>query len=192
MPCFQRSKHALGIKKRQESSLKTDKKQYARQNFPGVTLMIFMGYNEDMKVEGPGKAQGATNAKKSGKTDKAGSHFGDFMTTGTAATESTSQTQSIGSVDSLLALQGAEDPTAKAARRRMKERANVILNELDKVRVAMLSGNLTVGHMIDIADVIATHREKITDPALTGLMDEVDLRAQVELAKMRVVLDNRE
>jgi hypothetical protein len=53
----------------------------------------------------------------------------------------------------------------------------------------MLGGNLTVGHMIDIADIVASHREKITDPALTSLMDEIDLRAQVELAKMRISMD---
>src|SRR5262245_8471901 len=129
-----------------------------------------MGYNEDMKVEGPGKAQGASNTKKSGRTEKSDSHFGDFLTSGPTSTESAGQTQSIGTVDSLLALQGAEDPTAKAAKKRVKQRANVILNELDKVRIAMLTGRLTVGHMIDIADVIASHREKISDPALTDLM----------------------
>ena len=56
--------------------------------------------------------------------------------------------------------------------------------------VAMLTGGVTVGHMIDIADVIASHREKITDPGLTDIMDEIDLRAQVEMAKMRMALDN--
>jgi hypothetical protein len=170
---------------------KSHKKQVARQNFPGVTPANFLGYNGNMKVEGPGKAQGASNTKKSGKTEKSGSHFGDFLTSGTAATESAAQTQSIGSVDSLLALQGAEDPTARAAKKRMRERAATILGKLDEVRIAMLSGRLTVGHMIDIADVIASHREKINDPALTDLMDEIDLRAQVELAKMRIALDEK-
>jgi hypothetical protein len=142
-----------------------------------------------MKVSGPGAAQGAGNTKKSGKTSGGDSHFGDFMTGGAEQSESVKNTQSIGTVDSLLALQGAEDPAAGNSRKRMKQRANTILDELEKVRVAMLTGGLTVGHMIDIADVIASHREKINDPALTDLMDEVDLRAQVELAKMRMALD---
>ncbi len=98
-------------------------------------------------------------------------------------------TQSIAHVDALLAVQGAEDPTARAARNRMRKRADDVLDGLETVRLAMLGGNLTVGHMVDIADVVASHREKINDPALSALMDEVDLRAQVELAKMRVVLD---
>lgn len=143
-----------------------------------------------MKVQGPGQAQGATNTKKSGKTADGESHFGDFMASGTASGESVKTTQSIGTVDSLLALQGADDPAAKSSRKRMKQRAGVILGELEKLRVAMLTGGVTVGHMIDIADVIASHREKITDPGLTDIMDEIDLRAQVEMAKMRMALDN--
>lgn len=98
-------------------------------------------------------------------------------------------TQSIAQVDALLAIQGAEDPTARASRGRMRRRADTILSALEKVRMAMLGGTLTVGHMIDIADVVASHREKISDPALTALMDEIDLRAQVELAKMKATLD---
>src|SRR5262245_57368408 len=100
-----------------------------------------------MKVTGPGQAQGASNAKKSGKTEKSDSHFGDFMTSGTSSAEGVKTTQSIGTVDSLLALQGADDPTAQSARKRMKQRASVILNELEKVRIGMLTGTLTVGHM---------------------------------------------
>lgn len=144
-----------------------------------------------MKVEGPGKAQGASGSKKSSKAGKAEDYFSNFMTPETKAAEGAASTQSIAQLDSLLALQGAEDPTARAAKKRMRHRAGVVLNELDRLRVAMLTGNMTVGHMVDIADVIASHREKISDPALTEIMDEIDLRAQVELAKMRMVLDSK-
>ncbi len=141
-----------------------------------------------MKVEGPGQSQAASRQKKAGKSAKAPG-FGDFVTKGSQEVAATTSTQSIAMVDALLAVQGAEDPTARAARRRMRQRAETVLDELEAVRMAMLSGTLTIGHMIDIADVIASHREKITDPALSDLMDEIDLRAQVELAKMRVALD---
>jgi hypothetical protein len=48
-----------------------------------------------------------------------------------------------------------------------------------------------IGSACDVADVVASHREKILDPELTAIMDEIDLRAQVELAKMRLSLDRR-
>jgi hypothetical protein len=43
--------------------------------------------------------------------------------------------------------------------------------------------------MIDIADVVASHRERLKDPMLSSLLDEIDLRAQIEIAKMQMALD---
>lgn len=145
-----------------------------------------------MKIEGPGQSQAVAKSKKSGKTDKSGNIFSSLVAEETHSAAGTKTTQSIAMVDSLLAIQGAEDPAARAARQRTRQRAATLLDELEKIRMAMLGGTLTVGHMIDIADVVASHRDKITDPALTAIVDEIDLRAQVELAKMRASLDSRD
>lgn len=142
-----------------------------------------------MKVSGPGKTQGPSKTDKKKKAGESGANFGDFVTGGPEKAQTTQGSQSIASLDALLAVQAAEDPTQGAAKKRMRRRSDKILNELEKIRMAMLNGSLTVGHMIDVADVVASHREKIMDPALTGIMDEIDLRAQVELAKMRVALN---
>ncbi|MBL4805527.1 MAG: flagellar assembly protein FliX [Alphaproteobacteria bacterium] len=144
-----------------------------------------------MKVSGPGKTQGPSKGDKKKKAGESDANFGDFVTGGAEKAASSQSAQSIASVDALLAVQAAEDPMAGAAKKRMRHRSDKILSELDKIRMAMLSGTLTIGHMVDIADVVASHREKIMDPALTAIMDEIDLRAQVELAKMRVALDSQ-
>lgn len=141
-----------------------------------------------MKVDGAGRIDKAQGSKKSGKTEASGG-FKDLVTGGVESAAPSGPTQSIASIDTLLMAQAVEDPTERAAKKRMRQRSETILTELDKVRSGMLSGTLTVGHMVDIADVISAHREKIMDPALTALMDEIDLRAQVELAKMRLALD---
>jgi hypothetical protein len=142
-----------------------------------------------MKIQGPGQTKGPSKTSKSGGASKSDASFGDFIAKDTQGAAPSQNTQSIAHVDALLAVQGAEDPTQGAARKRARKRSTVILDELEKIRMAMLGGTLTIGHMIDIADVVASHREKIMDPALTGIMDEIDLRAQVELAKMRVALN---
>ncbi len=143
-----------------------------------------------MKVGGTGKS-GATTGPKKSSSSKGDSDvdFSAFVTGGADETSSASATQSIAQLDSLLAVKQTEDPTQKQSKKRMQQRASSILDKLEGLRVKMLTGNLTVGHMIDVADVVASHREKIDDPALTAIMDEIDLRAQVELAKMRCALD---
>jgi hypothetical protein len=101
-------------------------------------------------------------------------------------TSQTSVASSISSVDALLMAQGTEDPAQKKAQKRMRARANDLLDGLNDIKVAILTGNVTVGHMVSVADIAATHREKITDPDLSVLLDEIDLRAQIELAKIEV------
>tara|TARA_B100001989_G_scaffold252044_1_gene232906 strand:- start:2802 stop:3242 length:441 start_codon:yes stop_codon:yes gene_type:complete len=145
-----------------------------------------------MKVEGSKRTGSSSGAKKSSGAKQSGNvDFSQFMKSGSEGVSGAATTQSIAQVDALLAVQGAEDPTQRQAKKRARMRADTILNKLEQIRLAMLGGNLTVGHMIDVADVVASHRDKIEDPALVAIMDEIDLRAQVELAKMRVSMDQK-
>lgn len=141
-----------------------------------------------MKVEGPKRGEGVSKGKK---TSSSGGNvdFSQYVSGGAAETQSASASHSIAQLDVLLAAQSVENPTERAAKKRARVRADNILGKLEEVRVAMLGGNITVGHMIDVADVVASHRDKIHDPLLTSIMDEIDLRAQVEIAKMRYAMD---
>ena len=147
-----------------------------------------------MKIDGPGKTgkTGQTDKKKSSGTSAADGSFKDFLADKTEQKQAASSAASITAADSLLSVQASDDPAERSARQRMAARADHILDKLEAVRVNMLTGNLTVGDMIDIADMVARHREKVSDPALTSILDEIDLRAQIELAKMRVSLDDAE
>lgn len=144
-----------------------------------------------MKIQGPGKTSGPSKTNKKDKASSSDESFGDMVSSKAEGSAPAGTTKSIAMVDSLLAAQSVEDPTARAAKKRMRNRSMSVLDELEKLRMGMLSGSMTVGHMVDIADVVASHREKITDPSLTAIMDEIDLRAQVELAKMRVAMDRQ-
>ena len=142
-----------------------------------------------MKIEGTGRT---SQSSSTGKKDKASGDVGAFrslMAGGAEETHGAAAAGSIAQIDVLLALQGADDPAQRAARGRMKQRGDTLLNELDKMRLGLLSGTLTVGQVVDIADVVASHREKILDPQLTAILDEIDLRAQIELAKVRKALE---
>lgn len=144
-----------------------------------------------MKVEGPSKTQKTSKTDKTKKTGKTDSTFGDMVTGATKGTSGASATQSIAKVDALLAVQGAESATERSAKRRMRERGEQVLRQLDHLRLAILTGNLNIGQVIDIADVVASHREKINDPKMSAVLDEIDLRAQIEIAKMRKAMETK-
>ena len=143
-----------------------------------------------MKIDGP-KSSSDVQKKKDAKKSSSGSgvfqslmgggHTGEASKSGGSAL-----TAGIASIDALLAAQTAEDPAEGKARKRMQARAEDILDKLNDLKVGMVTGGVTVGHMISIADVVATHREKVSDPQLTSILDEIDLRAHVELAKLQM------
>ena len=137
------------------------------------------------KTSSTGKTGKTDEKKKVSTGDKT---FSDMVSGGASETSGTSESQSIYNVDALLAVQAAEDPTQKAARKRMQQRASNILDELEAIRMGLLTGTLTIGDIINVADVVASHREKVVDPQLTSLLDEIDLRAQVEIAKVSAAL----
>lgn len=143
-----------------------------------------------MKINGPSQTQKAGGAKKLDKAGSASGGFGSML--GVDESSETAHAASAGviaRVDVLLAAQGTEDPAEKKAKQKMRKRGSEILHQLDKIRLGMLTNNMTVGNLIDIADVVAAHRERINDPQLAGILDEIDLRAQIEIAKMKMALD---
>jgi len=156
-------------------------------------MLIFKckGSFDLMKIDGPGSSQKSGGTKKKDKVSSGSGSFGDMVTGKSAQAAPPTGPQTVAKVDALLAVQGAESPTERAARRRMHARADKILDELEQIRTGLLLGTLTIGDVIDVADVVAAHREKIMDPRLSAVLDEVDLRAQVEIAKLRASMDNR-
>ncbi len=144
-----------------------------------------------MKITGPEGPQKTAGVKKTARTGGAsGTQFGSLLETGESeAPAHTAATGVIAGIDALLAAQETDDPVQRAAKKRMRARGEDVLKQLDKIRLGMLTGTLSVGNLMDIADVVASHRERINDPHLSSLLDEIDLRAQIEIAKMRMALD---
>jgi hypothetical protein len=86
------------------------------------------------------------------------------------------------SVEGLFQLQ--ELPDALAERRRAVQRGSLLLDRLDDLRLALLGGALSAGGIAELQRVAAGERGRVDDPRLIAVLDEIDLRAQVELAKL--------
>ena len=88
----------------------------------------------------------------------------------------------LGPVDALLALQEvANEPNRRALARR---RAEELLDHLEELRLALLDGRLPRAMLERLTVMVARKREQIDDPRLAQVLDEIELRAAVELAKL--------
>jgi len=85
-------------------------------------------------------------------------------------------------VDALLALQEvSEDP---GGRNRGRRRGEELLDSLDELRHGLLAGSLSLDAMERLAAMVAAKRGQVNDPQLSRILDEIEVRAAVELAKM--------
>lgn len=84
-------------------------------------------------------------------------------------------------IETLLALQGVEDPTER--RRRAVSRGRRVLDVLEEIRIALLAGVVDPGALDRLKATVGQIKEETGDPALDALLAEIELRAEVELAK---------
>lgn len=87
----------------------------------------------------------------------------------------------VGDVSALMALQGVEDVMQR--RRRAVRRGSGILDRLEELKLALLSGEAMDGSLEKLARIVREERPQDEDAALNGLLDQIDVRAAVELAK---------
>ena len=90
----------------------------------------------------------------------------------------------LATVDALLALQGEGD--AGERKRRSVQRGNDLLDALDRLKAALLSGRVSTADLQAIAARLAERRGLSGDPRLDDLLSHIELRARVEMAKLGI------
>jgi hypothetical protein len=85
-------------------------------------------------------------------------------------------------LDALLSVQEVPDATDRA--RRAARHAEDLLDRLDELRHALLVGTLPRNKLDQLARLVRTRREAVADPNLAAVLDEIELRCRVELAKL--------
>ncbi len=85
-------------------------------------------------------------------------------------------------IGGLLSVQ--ELPDALAGRRRAIQRGNALLDRLEDLRLGLLSGIVSREQIEELARLSRTARMQVDDARLGVVLDEVDLRVAVELAKL--------
>ena len=114
-------------------------------------------------------ASGATFADPTGGVEEPGGISG------------TSAASGLMGIDQLVGLQEVDD--ALSQRRRANQHGGEILDRLDELRLQILEGRLSKERLMQLARAVSARRASVMDPHLIEILDEIDLRAQVEIAK---------
>jgi hypothetical protein len=137
-----------------------------------------------MKVGGPNGVGSAQAPSGRGANPAAGgfSIASPDAAQETQASTRLASTMGVGSIDALLALQEVGGPTER--RRKAVRRAGVILDVLDDVKLAVLDGGIAPATLGRLIEAVRQERGRTGDTGLESLLDEIETRAAVEMAKL--------
>lgn len=90
----------------------------------------------------------------------------------------------VGGLGALLALQETGGPLER--RRRAVSRAGRILDVLDEVKLALVTGELSLSQLERLTRAVREERAATEDAALEDVLNEIETRAAVELAKLEM------
>lgn len=140
-----------------------------------------------MKVSGVGPT-GAPSSKRNDKTKRSGGDFATHLRSEGAAGEdaqSVGQPATLTAIDSLLAAQGVDPDAGRGrGRERLMRHGEDILDRLEEMRRGLLLGAIPKARLAELAGLVRSRREAGADPRLAAILDEIELRAEVELAKL--------
>jgi uncharacterized protein with beta-barrel porin domain len=133
------------------------------------------------KIDGLGNVRTTAPLKRAVKSDSAsGTSFAKHLGE-TDETSASNGITSTSSVFNILGVQEVDDALAHASKG--KRRAEDILDKLEELRIELLTGAITKDKLLQLTQIVATRKANVKDPRLAEVLDAIDLRAQVELAK---------
>jgi hypothetical protein len=132
-----------------------------------------------MRIYGPNGAALATARTPARRT--AGGTFTVSEQDSPRGPAGTAPLRAVAGLDSLMALQGVEDPTER--KKRAVKKGRTALDVLDDLKLGMIDGSLDPSTLSRLKVAAEGLTEESGDPGLDQLMGEIDLRVAVELAK---------
>jgi hypothetical protein len=136
------------------------------------------------KVDDIRKTNELAMGKKAGKVG-AGENFSDYLRAGSTTNSNNIQaTTAMTSADAIFAAQMVDDEAERQARRETVKKGRKMLEHLEDIRQALLFGEISKDKLIEISRFVKQQDINVNDEKLKEIMQEIELRVEVELAKL--------
>ena len=134
------------------------------------------------------KSTRAQSEKKTQKADESGgTSFTDHLAPArgpVSKADASGNAGAVVAVSSILSVQEVEGEAKEDQQlRRLIQWGEDILDQLDKIRHDLLVGAIPLDRLSGLAQAMRDRKMNISDPGLLALINEIELRAEVEIAK---------
>ncbi|MBR1946317.1 MAG: flagellar assembly protein FliX [Alphaproteobacteria bacterium] len=139
-----------------------------------------------IKIGSTGAAKAIGSTRKGTKATGADGSFSSFLEeTEGVSSSSVGAASEIGGLEALLAAQSVGDALQdNGKKKRAAAHGNELLDKLEDLRTAILTGSVPKNKLIELAQALRVKREAGLDAELNQILDDIELRAEVELAKL--------
>ena len=133
-----------------------------------------------MKISGSSPVKTPSIQRRERSSRASGSFAGEL--TGDSAVRETAAPADIATVSTLISVQEVDDPVV--GRKRAVKRGEDLLDRLDELRHGLLIGAYSSEKLNQLLVMVRRRQDGVADPQLREILNDIELRAAVELAKM--------
>lgn len=137
-----------------------------------------------MEIRSPGRVEAASTRRVSKGVSGSDSTF-SVSGGSDARPQAVAAPGPLTALDSILTLQGMDD--SLSGRSKGLAHGEHLLDMLDQVRDGLLAGGIPRSTLNRLAVAVGRRHEVFADPKLQSVLDEIELRAHVELAKLEMM-----
>lgn len=128
--------------------------------------------------------QPADRSRAAKRTSAGGVAFSQCLAEAAAADGASPPAKAgVSAMETLFSIRQVDTATDRRSRGRAIRRADTLLDRLSDLQADLLAGAVPAGRLQALTKMLRSEREGVDDPRLSDLIDEIELRAQVELAK---------
>lgn len=145
------------------------------------------------KITGYGQIKSAGSVKNRSSTSSVGS-FADLLAASSADdTPPVAQMADVGATSAVAGMLALQEITEEEVRRKkLAQHGHNMLESLENLKYRLLEGQLSASDLLAMNNQLLIKRQYVTDPALMDIIDDIELRLAVELAKIETAMRNSE
>jgi len=125
------------------------------------------------------------SGNKSIKKTSSDTSFADLLNNITSSkNQQVRGSSGISVADAIFATQMIDDEEEKQIRKKLIKRGFSLIDKLEEIREAILLGYISRDKLIEISRLIKENQVESSDPKLQEILCDIELRVEVELAKL--------
>lgn len=137
------------------------------------------------KIDGPGGVRPGAPKRAGTSGATGGTSFASLLKETEKPAGQVSQATPMAALDAMLVVQAVDEQGGgKQNRQRAFRRGSSLLERLDAIRDGLLQGSIPASQLQALAQALRSEKLAVEDPQLAEVLAEIELRCEVELAKL--------